>query len=288
MTLIDAGRTEQAEAVPAASARTDLTFTRAAHGDGTERVLLRRDGRTVFSCLATRRHDSTWFVTECLPRRRDAKSAALLLAVCDHLAADSGSTDVVTISPEFWGPQLAASGARPLQRIIPMRLPLDEDLLLLHGRALPGPGRLVPLDMSDGALARLAQLSADDQREGDLIVWQETLDGVYGPVIAEASLQVGPGAELTAAIAITEYRGKPLIAHLVTAAAERGGGLGKALLVESLRRLSCSGYVECHLNVVADNWIARRLYRSIGFIQAGPELLASWVSRGKVSGDEPR
>jgi GNAT superfamily N-acetyltransferase len=287
MTPFDGERADQAEAVPAASARAELTFTRAAHGDGTERVLLRRDGRTVFACLATHRDDSTWFVTECLPRRRDPGSAALLLAVCDHLAAESGATDVVTISPGFWGPQLAASGARTLQRIIPMRLPLDEDLLLLHARPLPGPDRLAPLDMSADAPARLAQLAADDQREGDLIVWREIFCGVYGPVITEASLQVSRGAEPSAAIAITEYLGNPLIAHLVTAAAERGSGLGKALLVESLRRLSDGGYVECHLNVVADNWIAHRLYRSIGFTQAGPELLASWVSR-EVPGDEPQ
>lgn len=285
MTLIDDERADQAEAVPAASARATLTFTRAAHGDGTERFLLRRDGQTVFTCLATRRTGSTWFVTECLPQRRDPGSAALLLAVCDHLMTESGATDVVTISPGFWGPQLAASGARTLQRIIPMRLQLDEDLLLLHARSLPVPDRLAPLDTSADAPARLAQLSADDQREGDLMVWEETLGGVYGPVITEASLQLGGRAKPSAAIAVTEYLGNPLIAHIVIAAAERGEGLGKALLVESLRRLWDCGYVECHLNVVVDNWIAHRLYRSIGFTQIGPELLASWVSRA-VPGDE--
>lgn len=285
MTPFDGERTDQAESVPAASAQTALTFTRATHWDGTERVLLRRDDRTVFTCLATHRHNSTWFVTECLPQRRDPGLAALLLAVCDHLAAECGATDVITISPGFWGPQLAASGARTLQRIIPMRLQLEEDLLLLHARSLPGLDRLTPLDTSADAPAWLAQLSADDEREGDLIVWQETLRGVYGPVIVEASLQVDKGAEPSAAIAITEYLGNPLIAHLVTAAAERGGGLGKTLLLESMRRLLACGYAECHLNVVADNWIAHRLYRSIGFTQAGPELLASWVSRD-VCGDE--
>lgn len=285
MTPLDSKLADHAEAMPAAGKA--LTFTRAAYWDGTERVLLRRDGRAVFACLVTRRHGSTWFVTECLPQRRDPGSAALLLAVRDHLATESGATDVVTIGPGFWGPQLAASGARALQRIIPMRLRLDEDLLLLHARSRPGPGQLAPLDTSAEAPARLAQLSADDQREGDLIVWRETLCGVYGPVITESSLQVRRGAELSAAIAITEYLGSPLIAHLVTAAAERGRGLGKALLVESLRRLAGCGYAECHLNVVADNWTACRLYRSIGFTQAGPELLASWFSR-EVPGDEPQ
>ncbi|HEY1617365.1 MAG TPA: GNAT family N-acetyltransferase [Streptosporangiaceae bacterium] len=284
MTPPDSTLADHAEAMSAA--RTALTFTRAAHWDGTEQVLLHRDGRTVFACLVTRRHGSTWFVTECLPQRRDPGSAALLLAVRDRLATESGATDVVTISPGFWGPQLAAGGARTLQRIIPMRLRLDEDLLLLHARSLPAPVQFAPLDTSAEAPARLARMSADDQREGDLIVWREALCGVYGPVITESSLQVRREAELSAAIAITEYLGSPLIAHFVTAAAERGRGRGKALLVESLRRLADCGYAECHLNVVADNWIAHRLYRSIGFTQVGPELLASWFAQG-VPGDEP-
>jgi ribosomal protein S18 acetylase RimI-like enzyme len=256
----------------------ELAFTRADHGDGTERIVLRRDGETVFTCLATHRHSSTWFVTECLPQRRDHGSAALLLAVCDYLAAESGATDVVTIGPGFWGPQIAASGAQTLQRIVPMRLRLDADLLLLHARSLPGLTGLAPLDTSADAPARLSRLATDDQRQGELLVWQETLRGDYGPVITEASLQVSQGTELSAAVAITEYRGNPLISHIVTAAAERGGGRGKALLVESLRRLADAGYAECTLNVVADNWIAHRLYRSIGFTQAGAELLANWVS----------
>jgi GNAT superfamily N-acetyltransferase len=285
MTTLDTSRTDQA--VPAAGARTELTFTRAALGDGTERVAVRRDGRTVLTCLATRKHGSTWFVTECLPQRRDPGPATSLLAVCDHLAAESGATDVVTISPEFWGPRLAASGARTLQRIIPMTLRLDADLLLLHARSLPGLGRLAPLDTSPDAPARLARLATDDEREGDLRLWRETFRGDYGPVITQASLQVEPGTGPSAAIAITEYRGSPLISHIVTAAAERGSGRGKALLVESLRRLSDAGYAGCHLNVVADNWIAHRLYRSIGFTQAGAELVASWVSPG-VPGDEQR
>lgn len=285
MTPFNGTRADLAETAPAVSARAGLTFTRVAYWDGTERVLLRRDGQTVFTCLATHRHDSTWFVTECLPQRRDPGSAALLLAACDHLATGSGATNVVTISPGFWEPQLAASGAQTLRRIIPMRLQLNEDLLLLHARSLPSLDRLALLDMSADAPARLAQLSAAEQREGDLNVWQEIFRGDYGPVITEASLQAGQGAEPSAAIAITEYLGNPLIAHLVTAVAERGGGLGKALLVESLRRLSDCGYVQCHLNVLADNWIAHRLYRSIGFTQAGPELMASWVPR-KVPGDE--
>jgi GNAT superfamily N-acetyltransferase len=289
MTSFDRERAGQAEAVPAVSAQTALTLTKVAYWDDTERVLLRRDGRTVFTCLATHRPDSTWFVTECLPQRRDPGSAALLLTVCDHLAAESGEAGVVTISPGFWGPQLVASGAHALQRIISMRLQLDEDLLLLHARSLSGLDGLAPLDMSADAPARLARLSADEQREDDLVMWRDTFSGVYGPVIAEASLQAGKGTEPSAAIAISEHLGTPLIAHIVTAVAERGAGLGKALLVESLRRLSDCGYVQCYLNVLADNWIAYRLYRSIGFTQAGPELRASWVPSGfhrKVPGDE--
>jgi len=82
------------------------------------------------------------------------------------------------------------------------------------------------------------------------------------------------------ATAITEYHGEPLVAHLVTTAELRGSGLGRAALIESLTRLSDAGYADCHLNVLEVNWVARRLYRSVGFVQDRPTLRASRIGPG--------
>jgi GNAT superfamily N-acetyltransferase len=99
--------------------------------------------------------------------------------------------------------------------------------------------------------------------------------GCYGPVIDDASAMILRDELPCAAIAVTESRGVPLIGHLVTAETERGRGLARILLVESLRRLVRSGYHDCRLNVAEENWVAHRLYRSIGFTRWHPTLQAS-------------
>jgi hypothetical protein len=242
------------------------------------RVLVRRGTSTVLTCTATPRAGGLWIVNECLPRRRDPGLAALLVDVCDRLVADHGATQVVTLVPAFWDDELSAGGATLLQRIVPMWLPLDEDLLRMRSQPLPKALQLAPLTVSPETPRVLSALSDEPDQGGDLRLWQEICGGDFGPVIPDASRCVVEGDTVRAAIAVTEYHAAPLIAHLVTATDQRGSGLGRSLLVESLIGLARSGYVDCHLNVVEDNWVAHRLYRSIGFLPAGPTLRAGHLA----------
>jgi GNAT superfamily N-acetyltransferase len=274
-------RLDNAE-VALTGARNDLTIDIVAHWDESRRVLVRQRGETVFMCSATPRKQPLWLVTECVPQRRGPELASMLFAVCDRLAAERGASQILAISPASWDEHLAAGGARLLRRVVPMCMRLDEDLLLMHSRPLPRAHQIVPLEPPFEEPVTLARLSIETERESDLRVWRDVFCGDYGPVIPEATLQVVRGSTLCAAIATTEYHGAPLVAHFVTAATERGNGLGRALLVESLKRLSDSGYVDCHLNVMEDNWVAHRLYRSMGFIQVRPTLRVSHIAREPV------
>lgn len=250
-----------------------MKIVESTHWDTTSWVRV-ESGRTRFACAVTYR-DPLWYVTDCVPQRRDPEPVRMLLAVRDWLTAEHGASEIIAIHPDFWDTSLAAAGADLLHRMVPMWLPLDDDLLLLHGKPLPD-GEVVPLEATPEILSAM---STDEDRDNDLRVWQATLDGSYGPLIADASVQVVKDSVPRAAIAITEHLGTPLISHFVTAATERGTGLGRALLVESLKRLSAAGYVDCQLHVVEDNWIAHRLCRSVGFIQDRPTLRVTHLSR---------
>jgi GNAT superfamily N-acetyltransferase len=241
------------------------------------RADVRRDGRTVFACTVTPRQGA-WFVSDCLPQRRDPKLAELLLEVCDGLVTDHGATAVVAVHPEFWDKHVAAAGGVLLQRLLPMWVRLDNELLRAPARP-SGAYRVAPLDMVLHGPLELQQLSSAPDRDGDRHVWGEALGGGYGPVIPGASLILLVGSTPCGAIVVTEYRGSPLLAHVVVAEPVRGRGLGRALLAESMRALSASGYVDCQLNVADDNPIARRAFQSVGFIQNRPTQHVSYMSR---------
>lgn len=237
---------------------------------------VQRDGRTVFTCTVTPR-PRAWFVTDCMPQRKDPELGALLLEVCAGLVVDHGATNVVAVHPEFWDKRVAAAGAVLLQRLVPMWVRLDNDLLRRPVRALPATHRVARLDAAVHGAPELELLSGDSDREDDRHVWTEVLGGAYGPVIPEASLILLVGSTPCAVIAVTEYRGSPLVAHVVVAEALRGKGLGRTLLVESMRALSASGYVDCQLNVAQDNRVAQRVFESVGFIQNRPTQHVSWM-----------
>ncbi|MFE0155310.1 GNAT family N-acetyltransferase [Nonomuraea sp. NPDC059007] len=241
------------------------------------RAVVRRSDKTVFACTVTPQESAPWFVTECLPQRRDHELSGWLLAVCDRLTAVHGAMATIAVHPAFLEAELTAAGAELLRRIVPMWLALDEDLLLLHSKALPGGYRFQPLDPAADTPDTLANLSPESHRAADRQVWHEALSGFCGTLIPEASFKVVHDSGPCAAIAITEYHGRPLVGHIVTESTRRGAGLGRALLVEGLRGLLSAGYTDCRLNVEEDNRIARRLYRSVGFIQDRQTLRVSVI-----------
>lgn len=219
------------------------------------RVVASRAGETVFSCVVR----PGGYVTDCLPQRDDPVVAEHLARVVEYLAAEHGMRDVVVVHPEFWD-----VGGVDCGRIVPMWLRLDGELIETFERALPVGYRIEPFDA-----AELPGTQHDHQ------VWQEVLSGQYGPVVPEASVRIVADSTTRAAIAVSVDSGVPLVGHLVVEPAERGGGLGRALLVRSMLGLVAAGYADCRLNVMAENFAARRLYRSIGFVQDRATLRAS-------------
>ncbi|MDX8142142.1 GNAT family N-acetyltransferase [Lentzea sp. BCCO 10_0061] len=222
------------------------------------RVITKRNGETVFQCVV-RPAEGLTYVTECLPQRDDPASVEHLAEVLVYLRG-LGMNDIVAVHPEFWD-----VGGTDCGRIVPMWLKLDSEMIASFERALPVGYRVAPFT---------TELPGDDHDRG---VFAEIVSGQYGPLVDEASLRIVEDGT-KGAIAVTEDRGVPLIGHLVVESGQRGAGLGKTLLVRSMLALASAGYADCRLNVMAENFTARRLYRSIGFGQDRATLKASRVT----------
>ncbi|GLY47557.1 GNAT family N-acetyltransferase [Lentzea sp. NBRC 102530] len=225
---------------------------------GNRKVLARQGGETVFECVV-RPAPGITYVTECLPQRDDPETVGHLVGVLEHLRGH-GMRDVVVVHPEFWD-----VGGTDCGRIVPMWSRLDVEMIASFERALPVGYRIEPLGEVAG--------DAHDRQ-----VFEEVASGSYGPMIEEACLSVTAGGTTRGAVVVTRDRGVPLIGHLAIEQAQRGAGLGKALLVRAVLGLASAGYADCRLNVMAENFTARRLYRSIGFVQDRATLKASRVT----------
>lgn len=231
-------------------------------------------GGTLLTALVTSPSPGLGLLQDCLPRHPRPGLPNVLPAVARRVRDQLGCRDVVAIHPAGW--RLPPAVATALHRMANLGLLLDEDHLWPHHRPLPHDHTVRALrPVSD---VDLSALSAQRYRPDDLRVWREVRSGAFGPMIDEASVVISSGNEIRAAIGITEYRGRPLIGHCVTGERHRGQGLGRAVLVEGLRRLAVAGYPECELNVVEDNWVAHRLYRSVGFTALQAPLQVSLIS----------
>jgi GNAT superfamily N-acetyltransferase len=234
------------------------------------------------TCVVTRPDPGSLLLHDFLPQRRDRRLAGIMLSAATYAGAELGSTDVYAIHPAAWDDHLREMGTVALHRMAHLGLLLDDELLHAHHRPLPDGYQTVPLrEVSEQALAELSGAAPD------LAVWRELLSGCYGSVIDDASIAISDGSGICVAIGISEHLGTPLIGHCVSSLRQRGLGLGRMVLVESLRRLAMVGYSECDLHVVEDNWIARRLYRSVGFESRRAPLRVSRVlpSAGESMGD---
>ncbi|OLR93191.1 GNAT family N-acetyltransferase [Actinokineospora bangkokensis] len=229
-----------------------------------------------FSCTAARGLGGQVALHDFRPHRRDPGAAALLLAAAARVGAEFGVAEVVAIHPDCWDADLV--GTRRLHRMVHMGLLLDGDLLAERVRPLPDGHAVRPLaPVPDDVLA---DLSPQGVRPLDLSVWREVRAGAHGPLIDQASVVVEVDGAVVAAVAVTEHHGVPLIGHCVASAEHRGSGFGKAVLLAALTRLIDVGYAECHLHVVEGNWVARRLYRSLGFTAVRPPLRVSLIPVG--------
>lgn len=242
----------------------DLEFDRTPGWADSWRIRALRGGATVLSCRAVQPELGLWYLEDFLPCRDDPSIGPALVAAGRWLAATHAPSHVMAVHPAGWDAPVAAAGGRLLHRVVHMGTVLDADQLRRHTQPLPDgylPGPLTPATPPDDLVA----LSPPADQRNDRKTWRNLLTGALGPLIGPASLTLTRDERIRAAIAVTEYQGAPLVGHIVIADSERGRGLGRSLLVESLRRLHAAGYHECRLNVVEDNQVAHRLYRTLGF-----------------------
>ena len=103
----------------------------------------------------------------------------------------------------------------------------------------------------------------------EIMVAQETLEGKYGPLLTDSSLVVEEDGELLAACLVSLFPSGPHVVHMVTRPEHRGKGIGTELLLRAANSLAESGYDELSLYVLPENEDAKRLYRRLGFEEAG-------------------
>lgn len=91
----------------------------------------------------------------------------------------------------------------------------------------------------------------------------------YGKYLAEASFLIEHNDEIASAILINLYKGKPLITYVFTAKKFLNHGHATSLINRSIKALKDMGYNELTLYVTEENINALRLYKKLGFIDAG-------------------
>jgi GNAT superfamily N-acetyltransferase len=101
---------------------------------------------------------------------------------------------------------------------------------------------------------------------------RDTIQGKYGPFIAEASFVVISENAPASAILITEWKGQPLIAYTMSDKRFQGKGLAKYLIARSISALHFSKRKELFLVVTEGNFSAEKLYEAMGFKRSGAAL----------------
>jgi GNAT superfamily N-acetyltransferase len=190
------------------------------------------------------------------------------------------------LAPASLAPWLEPLGFRYALRL-EMRFPLDRPLPPVPSN----PPGLRPLTLADEArLADLLQGAYEDspldpalldlgqERTGEFErAVRELLHGTYGRWWERCSFGVERGGELVAATLVNDYQG-PLIAEVVCRPSCRRQGLATALLRASLEALRREGAPTPRLAVTGVNTRARRLYRSLGFVEVAYPEENKWVN----------
>lgn len=89
--------------------------------------------------------------------------------------------------------------------------------------------------------------------------------GTFDPACSEVVIRDGVVVNATL---VTEYQGCPLVAFSMTAPAWKRSGLARSGLLRAMERLRTAGRAEVNLAVTDVNTPARRLYESLGFVEA--------------------
>ena len=166
---------------------------------------------------------------------------------------------------------------------------------------LPPDVRLRPIDPEDRA--RAERVSALAFRDGLSRLWFEDGDpfrssaatfrllekGEWGRWRREASWVYERSGQVLGVGLVTHAPHRcPLLLSLSVLPEEQGHGIGRALLVETLRSLHAKGEKELELNVVRENASAFALYTSLGFEVVKGTERGFWVrDPGPWSGGKP-
>jgi GNAT superfamily N-acetyltransferase len=116
------------------------------------------------------------------------------------------------------------------------------------------------------------------------------LEGDLGPPIPEASLGVfrtEGGALVGFCLQLEESPGEALLADIALLPEVRRRGLGRALLLRSLRALQALGYRRSRLWVTDANLPARALYARLGYTEERAGRILRWESSPSVPGGGP-
>lgn len=119
----------------------------------------------------------------------------------------------------------------------------------------------------------LARLILDAYRgtiddEGETMVEAiEEIDGWFGHApLLEPSIGAELDGELVAAVLVMTVDDDPFIAVVMTAAASKGTGLGRAVVTEALARLRRAGHRRVVLYITEGNTPSERLFASVGAV----------------------
>ncbi|HTZ62395.1 MAG TPA: GNAT family N-acetyltransferase [Thermoplasmata archaeon] len=126
----------------------------------------------------------------------------------------------------------------------------------------------------------LFQIDSDPQRDAELQI-REIFDGRWGEFLPEASFVVPGPRGLDASTLVVRASYGPLIAQVMVDPDRQGQGLGRAVLVATVRALRARDESPIVLNVTEGNARAIRLYERVGFVRSlGPSH--GWYSPERV------
>ncbi len=166
-------------------------------------------------------------------------------------------------------PEAETPGARAVDGLAPFA-PEDE----------PGLRRVYREAYGERLDRYLFLLDPDPEKEA-LAAMREILDGRWGEFLPWASFVVRDGGRVVAATLVTRASYGPLIAHVMVDPERQGRGLGRAVLIATVRALRSHGESVIVLNVTEGNTRAIGLYERVGFVRTlGP--FHGWYSTARV------
>jgi ribosomal protein S18 acetylase RimI-like enzyme len=106
----------------------------------------------------------------------------------------------------------------------------------------------------------------EGEAEADAVAEAErTLDGEYGPLLADCSFAVADGDRILGASMVTLFESDPILTYLVVHPEMKRQGIGTFLVASSGNALLSAGHSQLVLFVTEANEPAVNLYRKLGF-----------------------